>query len=177
MTINRSLRYSVTEEIEEQDIVWSSTSRAKNCTSILMFMIKLWKTPKKLKKSMSIFPSYDQCLSLENICQFSYPAFIAWEWHGSVDIFKSIESHFVGVHGPYELHRKEEQIKCTAFFYIFLQQSLSRYCLLLHKMSYLSDFKSTKSKTLRTASSWRLTNWTNPPCDPVQIIRTKDWYL
>ena len=26
----------------------------------------------------------------------------------------SIESHFVGVHGPYELHRKEEQIKCTA---------------------------------------------------------------
>ena len=23
----------------------------------------------------------------------------------------SIESHFVGVHGPYELHRKEEQIK------------------------------------------------------------------
>ena len=27
----------------------------------------------------------------------------------------SIESHFVGVHGPYELHRKEEQIKCTAF--------------------------------------------------------------
>ena len=26
----------------------------------------------------------------------------------------SIESHFVGVHGPYELHWKEEQIKCTA---------------------------------------------------------------
>ena len=24
------------------------------------------------------------------------------------------ESHFVGVHGPYELHRKEKQIKCTA---------------------------------------------------------------
>ena len=24
-----------------------------------------------------------------------------------------IESHFVGVHGPYELHRKEKQIKCT----------------------------------------------------------------
>ena len=28
--------------------------------------------------------------------------------------YLSIESHFVGVHGPYELHRKEEQIKCTA---------------------------------------------------------------
>ena len=26
--------------------------------------------------------------------------------------YLSIESHFVGVHGPYELHRKEEQIKC-----------------------------------------------------------------
>ena len=26
----------------------------------------------------------------------------------------SIESHFVGVHGPYELHQKEKQIKCTA---------------------------------------------------------------
>ena len=25
-----------------------------------------------------------------------------------------IESHFVGVHRPYELHRKEKQIKCTA---------------------------------------------------------------
>ena len=72
-------------------------------------------------------------------------------------VFLSIESHFVGVHGRYELHRKEEQIKCTAlavhenllffpmqfispvntdkmrfntYIYIFLQQSLSRYCLL-----------------------------------------------
>ena len=26
----------------------------------------------------------------------------------------SIESHFVGVHRPYELHRKEKQIECTA---------------------------------------------------------------
>ena len=32
-----------------------------------------------------------------------------------------------------------------------------------------------KSKTLRTASTGRMTNWTKPPCDPVQIIRTKDW--
>ena len=28
--------------------------------------------------------------------------------------YLGIESHFAGVHGPYELHRKEEQIKCTA---------------------------------------------------------------
>ena len=31
------------------------------------------------------------------------------------------------------------------------------------KMSYLSDFKRTKSKTLRTASAGRMTNFTNPP--------------
>ena len=29
-------------------------------------------------------------------------------------VYLGIESHFVGVHGPYELHRKEKQIKCTA---------------------------------------------------------------
>ena len=28
-------------------------------------------------------------------------------------IHLGIESHFVDVHGPYELHRKEQQIKCT----------------------------------------------------------------
>ena len=40
----------------------------KKCTSILIFMLNRRKTPKKSKKSMSIFPSRDQCLSLENIC-------------------------------------------------------------------------------------------------------------
>ena len=45
------------------------------------------------------------------------------------------------------------------------------------KMSYLSDFKRTKSKTHRTASTGRITNWKKPPCDPVQIIRTTYWYF
>ena len=45
------------------------------------------------------------------------------------------------------------------------------------KMSYLSDFKRTKSKTLRTASTGRMTNWKKPQCDPVQIIQTKDCYF
>ena len=44
------------------------------------------------------------------------------------------------------------------------------------KMSYLSDFKRTKSKTLRTASR-RMTHWTKLSCDQVQMIRTKDWYF
>ena len=42
----------------------------------------------------------------------------------------SIESHFVGVHGRYELHRKEVLMRFNTYIYIFLQQSLSRYCLL-----------------------------------------------
>ena len=67
--------------------------------------------------------------------------------------YLSIELHFVGVHRPYKLHRKEKQIECSAYalhenllffpmqfiwpmntdkirfntyIYIFLQQSLSR---------------------------------------------------
>ena len=91
-----------------------------------------------------------------------------------------IESHFVGVHGPYELHRKEKQIKCTAlavhenllFFpmqfiwpvntdkmrfntvLIFTSFNNKVCCDIAYfntKMSHLSDFKRTKSKTLRTA--------------------------
>ena len=45
------------------------------------------------------------------------------------------------------------------------------------KMSYLSYFKRTKSKTLRTVSTGRMTNWKKSPCDPVQIIQAKDWYF
>ena len=112
------------------------------------------------------------CLLLLFYCLF---IFFCWLWGYTENNFKwnnkdtllanfrqrslyvSIESHFVGVHGPYELHLKEEQIKCTAlavhenllffpmqfiwpvntdkmrfntYIYIFLQQSLSRYCLL-----------------------------------------------
>ena len=139
----------------------------------------------------------------------------------------SIESHFVGVHGPYELHRKEKQIECTAHFvgvhepyelhrkekqifmhrlrgawkFAFLSDAIhivrehrqkcnsiliftsfyNKVCRGIAyfntKMSYLSDFKSTKSKTLRTASTGRMTNWKKPPHYPVQIIRTKDWYF
>ena len=37
---------------------------------------------------------------------------------------------------------------------------------LFTKMSYLSDFKCTKSKTLRTATR-QMTNWTKLPCDPI----------
>ena len=66
----------------------------------------------------------------------------------------SIESHFVGVHGPYELHRKEKQISCTASFYK-VYRGIAYFNT---KMSYLSDFKHTKSKTFRTASTGRMTN-------------------
>ena len=49
--------------------------------------------------------------------------------------------------------------------------------LTLTQKCHISDFKRTKSKTLRTASTGRMTNWKKPPRDPVQIIRTKDWYF
>ena len=89
-----------------------------------------------------------------------------------------IESHFVGVHGSYELHRKEKQIKCTAFtyIYIFYNKVCCDIAYFNTKMSYVSDFKRTKVRHLEKPSR-RKTNWTNPPCDPVQIIRTKDWHF
>ena len=111
--------------------------------------------------------------------------------------YLGIKSHFIGVHGPYELHQKEKQIKCTAlavhenllFFpmqfiwpvvtrcmkicfsfrcnsygpwtptkcdsiFIFTSFNNKVCCDIAYfnaKMSYLSDFKGTKSKTLRTA--------------------------
>ena len=34
-----------------------------------------------------------------------------------------------------------------------------------------------KVRNLEQPASRRITNWTKPPCDPVQIIRTKDWYF
>ena len=35
-------------------------------------------------------------------------------------LYLGIELHFVGVHGPYELHRKEKQMKCTALAVHFI---------------------------------------------------------
>ena len=61
----------------------------------------------------------------QTLLDFFYKSKMPRNPHKLNGIHLSIESHFVGVHGRYELHRKEEQIKCTA-----LQQSLSRYCLL-----------------------------------------------
>ena len=71
----------------------------------------------------------------------------------TVSVYLGIESHFVGVHGPYELHRKEKQIKCDSIL-IFTSFNNKVCCDIAYfntKMSYLSDFKRTKSKTLRTA--------------------------
>ena len=97
---------------------------------------------------------------------------------GDWNIHLGIESHFVGVHGPYELHWKEKQIKCTAnavhlicfsfrcnsygpwtptkcdsilIFTSFNNKGCCDIAYFNTKMSHLSDFKRTKSKTLRTA--------------------------
>ena len=39
-------------------------------------------------------------------------------------VYLSIESDFVGVHGPYELHRKEKQIECTAYAVYAVHENL-----------------------------------------------------
>ena len=52
---------------------------------------------------------------------------------------------FVGVHGPYELHRKKSKLNAPRYIYIFLQQSCRGIAYFNTKMSYLSDFKRTKS--------------------------------
>ena len=92
-----------------------------------------------------------------------------------------IESHFVGVHGPYELHRKEKQIKCNSIL-IFTSFNNKVCCNIAYfntKMSHLSDFKRTKSKTLRTAKQtedelkksavWSSANNTNKKIDILNV--------
>ena len=39
-------------------------------------------------------------------------------------IYLSIESHFVGVHGPHELHRKEKQIEWRCIQFAFLPDAI-----------------------------------------------------
>ena len=114
------------------------------------------------------------------------------------------ESHFVGVHGPYELHRKEKQIKCTAltvhenllFFpmqfiwpvnirqnaiqYLYLHLLTTKFfaiLLTLTQKCHISQISNEQKARHLEQPSRRKTNWTNPPCDPVQIIRTKDWHF
>ena len=97
-----------------------------------------------------------------------------------------IESHFVGVHGPYELHRKEKQIKCTALavhenllfsfrcnsygpwtptkcdsiliFTSFNNKVCWNIAYFNTKMSYLSDFKRTNRATDKARKSV-ITHW------------------
>ena len=58
--------------------------KQKKCTSILISMQKRWKTPKKSKKSMSIFPSRDQWHW--KIFATVFLCFIASECHRSLNI-------------------------------------------------------------------------------------------
>ena len=68
------------------------------------------------------------------------------------------------------MHRVSDSLHLFTKKFVAVLLTLTQKC-------NLSNFKRTKSKTLGTASTGRMTNWTKPPCDPVQIIRTKDWYF
>ena len=75
--------------------------------------------------------------------------------------YLSNESYFVGVHGPYELHRKESKLNAPRYkrtFTPFYNKVCRDIAYFNTKMSYPSDFKRTKSKILRTASIGRMTN-------------------
>ena len=99
--------------------------------------------------------------------------------------YLSIESHFVGVHRPYELHRCIQfaflsdaiHMACehqkNAIQYLYLHLFTTKFVVVLLTLTQ----KCHTGKTLRTASTGRMTNWKKPLCDPVQIIRTKDWYF
>ena len=56
------------KDLHATSVLSFPNANEKKYTSILIFMLKWWKIPKKSKKSMSIFLSRDQCRSLENIC-------------------------------------------------------------------------------------------------------------
>ena len=60
-------------------------------------------------------------------CSFNINKFVLFK------INLSIESHFVGVHRPYELHRKEKQIECTvsAIQYLYLHLFTTKFVAVL----------------------------------------------
>ena len=101
---------------------------------------------------LTIFVIYYAC-ELYNIAQVNI-TFVLYK------IFLSIESHFVGVHGPYESHRKEklifmhrvniDKMRFNTYIHIFLHNKVCRDVAYFNtKMSYLSGFKRTKSKILK----------------------------
>ena len=65
--VNLVKHEALLKDLHATSVLSFSNANENKCTSILIFMLKRWKTPKKSEK-MSIFQSRDQCLSLENIC-------------------------------------------------------------------------------------------------------------
>ena len=64
---------------------------------------------------------------------------------------------------------REHRQNAIQYIYIFYNKFVAIFLTLTQRMLYLSNLNRTKSKTLRTASR-KMTNWTKPPCDPVQKI-------
>ena len=96
-------------------------------------------------------------------------------------VYLGIESHFVGVHGPYELQWKEKQIKCTALIqYLYLHLLTTKFVAILLTLTQkcqISQISNEQKVRHLEQPSRRKTNGRSPPCDPVQLIRTKDWHF
>ena len=84
----------------------------------------------------------------------------------------SIESHFVGVHGPYELHRKEKQMECTAYavhsmcFNFFGSGAFN---LLLFPMQFIWPWTPTKCDSILI-----FTSFYNKFCRGIAYFNTKN---
>ena len=72
---------------------------------------------------------------------------------------------------------REHRQNAIQYWYLYLfTTKFVAVLLTLTQKCHISQIR-TKSKTLRTAITGRMTNWTKPQCDPVQILRTKDWHF
>ena len=81
--------------------------------------------------------------------------------------YLSIESHFVGVHGPYELHRKEKQIECTAL------AVSGAFNLLFFPMQFIWPVNTDKMPFTILI----FTSFNNKVCSDIAYFNTKTSYL
>ena len=112
----------------------------------------------------------------------------------------STESHFVGVHVPYELHRKEKQIECTAFaflsdaihmarehrqnaiqyLYMYLHLFTTKFVAVLLTLtqkchiSQISNVQKVRHLEQPAPDGWRTEQ--KPRYDPVQTSKFGEWW-
>ena len=73
---------------------------------------------------------------------------------------------------------REHRQNATQYLYLhLLTTKFVVILLILTQKWHISQISNEQKVRHLEQPSRRKTNWTNPPCDPVQIIRTKDWHF